>query len=77
MRKHRQGEWWAVASGSLELRQLALGLEPAMVGFLGTCAFCNLLLDVHWLFTLLILNQLLFVLGRQPGSRGRAGAVRA
>jgi O-antigen ligase len=54
---------WRILGGTLDLRHVALGLEAAVVGFLGCAFFYNLLFE-QWLFTLLILNMLLYQLVR-------------
>jgi O-antigen ligase len=50
---------WRILGGTLDLRHVALGLEAGVVGFLGCAIFYNLLFE-QWLFTLLILNLLLY-----------------
>lgn len=52
------------SDGALKLHQLALGLEAAMVGYLGTSVFYNQIFGVHWLFTLLAVNLLLHRLAK-------------
>jgi hypothetical protein len=54
---------WRLRGGTLDLRYLSLGLEAGAVGFLGCAFFYNLLFE-QWLFTLLILNMLLYHLVR-------------
>ena len=50
---------WRMLGGTLDLRYLSLGLEAGAVGFFGCAFFYNLLFEL-WLFTLLILNMLLY-----------------
>jgi len=59
---------WAVQTdGRLDLRCLSLGLEASMLAFLLTAYFYNQIFDVHWFYTLLTINALLFHLTRpQP-----------
>jgi O-antigen ligase len=51
--------WNSIAKGEFDLRYLSWGLEAGMVGFLTTGLFYNQLY-VHWLYTLIIMNAILF-----------------
>jgi O-antigen ligase len=68
--------WAAATGGRLNLMQVSLALEAAMVGFLTTGYFYNQIFDVHWLYTLLTINALLFQVTR-PSSLARANNARA
>lgn len=59
---------WRRAGVDLDLRSLAIGLETAMVGCLVTGAFYALYLYMHWFYTLVAVNALLF--GLVVESRG-------
>jgi hypothetical protein len=72
---------WHALGGTLDLRHVALGLEAGIVGFLGCAFFYNLLFE-QWLFSLLILNTLLYHFVRdtailQPVSGGAAASRRS
>jgi len=59
---------WRSLGGTLDLRYVALGLEAGLVGFFGCAFFYNLLFE-QWLFTLLILNALLYHFVRDTAMR--------
>jgi O-antigen ligase len=59
---------WRILGGTLDLRYAALGLEAGLVGFFGCAFFYNLLFE-QWLFTLLILNVLLYQFVRDTAMR--------
>ncbi len=65
--------WHSRSGGKLDLRFISLGLELAMFAYL-----CNSLfyaqLYVHWLYTLLIANHLLFAMS-MPTAADRAAAM--
>jgi O-antigen ligase len=61
--QHALLRWRALSGGEFDLRYLAWGLEAGMVGFLSTSLFYNQLY-VHWLYTLFIINTLLYRLTR-------------
>lgn len=56
-------QWRAISGGEFDLRYLAWGLEAGMIGFLVDSVFYNQLY-VHWFYTLLITNLLLYQLTR-------------
>jgi hypothetical protein len=56
--------WWDISGGKLHLPQLARGLETGMVGFLGTALFYNQIFDVHWLYTLVTINGVLWAVSK-------------
>lgn len=58
---------WQALGGTLDLRHVALGLEAGFVGFCGCAWFYNLLFE-PWLFTLLILNMLLYRIVRDTAT---------
>lgn len=66
--------WDAGGGEALQLRALSLGLECAMIAYLVTGFFYDQL-DVHWLYTLLIVNALLWHLC--VGTRKRRTRQRA
>lgn len=69
--------WEGITGGRLDLRYLSLALEAGMVGFLTTAVFYNQLY-VHWLFTLVTLNVLLWHLTNPAtGARGTRQRQRA
>jgi O-antigen ligase len=75
LRQPQRIQMWAVKTGGqLDLRCLSLGLEASMLAFLLTAYFYNQIFDVHWFYTLLTINALLFHLTR-PQSQPRANAV--
>jgi O-antigen ligase len=57
--------WAAMSGGTLDLRNLALGLEACMVAFLCTAFFYNQLF-VPWLYFILGMNVLLHRIARPP-----------
>jgi O-antigen ligase len=66
LRKRRaQEQWQVVCRGEFDLRYLSWGLEASMLGFLATSLFYNQLY-VHWMYTLIIVNALLYELSRPP-----------
>jgi O-antigen ligase len=65
LREPQRMQAWAMRTGGrLDLRYLSLGLEASMLGFLLTGYFYNELFDVHWFYTLLTVNALLFYVTR-------------
>ena len=62
---------WRSLGGRLDLRSVALGLEAGMVGYLIPGMFYGLL-AMHWFYTLLAVNLLLYVMvfgaKRKPGT---------
>jgi len=52
--------WAQLNAGRLDLRFLAIGLEGAMVAFLATAFFYNQLWN-NWMYTIVILNLLLYM----------------
>ena len=60
--------------GRLVLFQLSLGLECALIAFLTSGIFYNQIFSVHWFYTIIGINSLLFYLAK-PGSKQPAGAV--
>jgi len=67
--------WAARTGGRLDLKYLSFGLEASMLGFVLTGYFYNELFDVHWLYTLLTVNALLFYVTR-PDPRPAVRPVR-
>ncbi len=77
LRRQRWRAAWRERGGTLDLRWIALGLESMMVGFLATGVFYNQL-EVHWMYTTLIANALVWYLARPPAAvpaHGRGGAA--
>ena len=64
---------WKLLGGTLEVRSLALGLEAGMVGFLLPGMFYGLM-PMHWFYTLLALNLVLYA---RIFGRGVPAAVKA
>lgn len=52
--------WAEQSGGKLDLHSLSLGLECAMLGFLSSGLFYNQIFSVHWFYTILIINTLLW-----------------
>ncbi len=73
-RKAFQEAWAERCNGRLDLHPLSLGLEVALIGFLTTGLFYNQIFDVHWLYTILIINTLLYYHARPSQSRSRQAA---
>jgi len=67
--------WAQRTGGRLDLKYVSLGLEASMLGFILTGYFYNELFDVHWLYTLLTINALLFYVTR-PDPRPAARPAR-
>lgn len=71
---------WQQLGGRLALRPLALGIEAALIGWMGAAAFYSLA-GAHWFFTILGLNLLLHQLvtrgglGAAPKSPGRGRRI--
>lgn len=61
LRRRDFAEAWKDRSGGrLDLVQLSFGLEAAMVGFLTSGLFYNQIFSVHWFYTIVIVNTLLY-----------------
>ena len=69
--------WAAATNGTMDLRQVSLGLEACLVGFATTAMFYNQVF-LPWLWAIFALNRLLYRLARPtgplvlPGARARA-----
>lgn len=59
--------WKAAVNGKVDLRYLSLGIEASLVAFLCGAFFYNQIF-VHWLYTILTMNMLLYVLSKPKGS---------
>jgi O-antigen ligase len=59
--------WKERSGGRLDLVQLSLGLEASMVGFLTSGLFYNQIFSVHWFYTIVIANTLLYYHSRPQG----------
>jgi O-antigen ligase len=66
--------WNSISKGELDIRYLSWGLEAGMVAFLTTGLFYNQLY-VHWLYTLIIMNALLFEF-THPRQRSMSATLR-
>lgn len=75
LRRPDRIEIWARETGEpFDLRSISLALEAGMVGFLAGGYFYNQIFDVHWFYTLITINALLYqvtepVVVRQPQLR--------
>lgn len=77
LRSARLTHAWSVAGDPrYDLRLVSLGLEAAMVGFLGSAVFYNQL-SVPWLYSILIINVLLHTLALQAARHPMVRAARA
>lgn len=63
--------WAHRCGGAYDLRALAVAVEAAMVGYLATSMFYNQLLQVNWLWALLVVNLLLDKLSTRSGVPSR------
>ena len=64
-------EHWARSTrGVFKLDVFAVGVEGAMVGYIATGVFYNQLYQ-NWLYSILMLNMLLYIHARPPGYRKR------
>lgn len=66
--------WRERGGGQVELRAVALGMESMMVAFMGCGYFYNQL-EVHWLYTLVALNALVYRLVFPPAVAPRRAPV--
>lgn len=65
-RRERIAAWRDAGNGALDLKQLSLGIEASMVAFLSTAFFYNQVF-VHWLYSILTINILLYLLSKPKG----------
>ena len=63
-RRERIDTWIRETGEPFDLRSLSLALEAGMVGFLAGGYFYNQIFDVHWFYTLITINALLFQVTR-------------
>jgi O-antigen ligase len=59
-RKNFRATWAERSGGRLDLHALSLGLECAMLGFLATGFFYNQIFSVHWFYSIIAINTLLY-----------------
>ncbi|HEY2806924.1 MAG TPA: O-antigen ligase family protein [Gemmatimonadales bacterium] len=65
--------WAEVSGGQLDLTNLSFSVEAGMVGFLASAFFYNQIFNVHWFYTLVTVNMLLYYLSRPaPAVRRRS-----
>jgi len=65
LRRRERLQAWAVRSGGqLDLAQLSLGLESAMLAWAVTGYFYNLIFSVPWLYALITINTVLYQLSK-------------
>ena len=76
LRRPDSAATWKALGGTLELRQIALGLEACMIAFLVTAALYALE-AMHWFYTMLALNMLLHTIVTRRGAMSPAARRRA
>lgn len=61
--------WNERSGGEFDLKQLSYAIETAMIGWLLTGVFYNQIFNVHWLWSLVALNALLWSVSQPPRKR--------
>lgn len=66
-RRSFRASWTERSGGRLELHELSLGLECAMIAFLTSGFFYNQIFNIHWFYSIIAINTLLFYHAKPTG----------